>query len=230
MWFFNHIQPQVWSSLVVCLVIAIFSIIVGKKIDKMNPEDKPSRLIAAVETIVSVINNFVRENVGEKRWRKIAPYVLTLGLYLTLANLWNLTGMVAPTSSWNVTLALGLITWVLVIQTAISSNGLWNYIKSLFQPLFFLFPINLIGELVLPFSLSLRLFGNILSGAVMGKLLYGVGGWWVVPIAPLFHAIFDVFFGIIQVLVFCLLTIVFIGQKVNEKEFVKETKEETQNV
>lgn len=225
-WFIEHIQPQIWSSLVIVLLLSIFAIVVGKKVDKLKPEDKPPKLICLIEALVQIINNFVRENIGEKRWRSIAPYVLTLALYLTCANLWNLTGMVAPTSSWNVTLALGLISWVLVLATAIKSNGLWKYIKSLFQPLPFLFPVNLIGELVLPFSLSLRLFGNILSGAVMGKLIYGIGGWWVVPLMPVFHAIFDVFFGMIQVLVFCLLTIIFIGQKVNENEFKKDENKE----
>ena len=84
----------------------------------------------------------------------------------------------------------------------------------MFQPLPLLFPINLIGEIAVPISLSLRLFGNVLSGTVIMGLLYGLlykitWGW-----PGILHVYFDLFSGCIQAYVFAMLTMVFIKDKV----------------
>ena len=93
-----------------------------------------------------------------------------------------------------------------------------------------MFSLNIISEVLTPFSLALRLFGNILSGAVIMGLVYNllVGSLAeispilsiIVPgiVAPAFHAIFDIFFGGIQTYVFVLLTSVFISGKLPEQE------------
>ncbi len=218
------IQPQMFSSLIVVGVICLLCILIGLKVDKVKPEDKPSKIIVLVEMFVGLINNYVKQNMG-KNWKRYAPYIVTIALYLLFANLSGLFGLTPPTTSWNVTLALAIITFFMIQITGIVSLGFKKYIKSFFSPVFFLFPINLLGELTFPLALSLRLFGNILSGAVFSKLIYGLayqGGifaWLVLPFPMVvFHAIFDVFFGIIQVVVFVLLTIVFTSQKIDEEE------------
>lgn len=217
-------QPQMISSLIVIGFLCLLSIYIGYRADHTSVDDKPSKFMTIVESLVGLINNYVKENMG-KNWRRYAPYILTLALYLMFANLSGLFGLTPPTTSWNVTLALSLITFVMIQYTGIRSLGIKKYIKSFFSPIFILFPINLLGELTFPLALSLRLFGNILSGAVFSKLIYGLsfqGGvfaWIVTPIPMVvFHAIFDVFFGIIQVVVFVLLTIVFVSQKIDEDE------------
>jgi F-type H+-transporting ATPase subunit a len=66
-----------------------------------------------------------------------------------------------------------------------------------------------LGKLAVPVSLGLRLFGNIFSGVIITGLLYAFLGLAAPVIAPVFHAIFDVFFGLIQVVVFVLLVTIF---------------------
>ena len=83
-----------------------------------------------------------------------------------------------------------------------------GYFKGFFEPLWFLFPLNVVGELATPISLSFRLFGNILGGMIIMSLLYQV-----VPIlipAPL-HIYFDIFSGVLQAFIFTMLTMVFIS-------------------
>lgn len=221
----NCVSDQIIASFVVIFLLCIACVLLGKKIDKLNPTDKIPKIITFLELITTLINNFVRFVIGEKRWKSFAPYILTVAIYLTFANLMGLTGVfVPPTSSWNVTLGLALITFFLIHSTGIRSTGLKKYINSYFSPIFLLFPVNLIGEVAFPVSLSLRLFGNILSGCVISIMVYGLAaqagwlGFLFLLATPFMHMIFDVFFGIIQVVVFVLLSTIFIGQKIDETE------------
>jgi F-type H+-transporting ATPase subunit a len=66
--------------------------------------------------------------------------------------------------------------------------------------------------------MALRLFGNIVSGSVIMLLVYSLGGWASVVIAPAFHVIFDIGFGLVQTLVLVLLTIVFASIKIDEDD------------
>ena len=79
-------------------------------------------------------------------------------------------------------------------------------------------PINLIGEIATPFSLGLRLFGNILSGSVIMALIYSVTGFGALAVAPALHGYFDIFSGFIQTLVFCTLTTMFVAGKLPDEE------------
>jgi F-type H+-transporting ATPase subunit a len=68
-------------------------------------------------------------------------------------------------------------------------------------------PINLIGEVSTPFTMGLRLFVNLLSGVVIATMVYSVLHWTVSIFAGLFlHAVFDIFFGLIQAFVFLMLS------------------------
>ena len=82
----------------------------------------------------------------------------------------------------------------------------------------FLFPINLIGEIATPFSLSLRLFGNVLSGTVMMSLIYTLLAKFAIGWPGFLHIYFDVFSGAIQTYVFCMLTMVYVTDKLPETE------------
>lgn len=216
-------QPQMISSFIVIGVLCVLCVIVGVVADHTAIDGKSCKFLTIFELLVGLINNYVKDNMG-KNWKHYAPYILTVALYLLFANLSGLFGLTPPTTSWNITIALSLITFVMIQYTGIKSLGLWDYFKSFFSPVFILFPINLLSEFTFPLALSLRLFGNILSGAVFSKLIYGLAAQssfmpWIIPVPMvIFHAIFDVFFGIIQVVVFVLLTIVFTSQKMSEDD------------
>lgn len=110
-----------------------------------------------------------------------------------------------PTSDLNATISLALIATFYVIYSSIASQGIGGYLKSFIDPLPFMLPLNVMGELTKPLSLSMRLFGNMLSGGIMMSLVYKY-----LPIfvpAPL-HLYFDIFSGVLQSFIFVMLTAV----------------------
>ena len=143
-------------------------------------------------------------------------YVGTLFIFVFLSNISGLFGLRPPTADYGTTFSLALITFVMIQYNNIRHNRL-GAITGLFQPLWFLFPINLIGEIATPVSMSLRLFGNVMAGTVMMALYYGLLPILVkIGIPAALHVYFDLFSGAIQAYVFCMLTMVFVTQKIEE--------------
>jgi len=210
-----YIHSTVINSWIVVLLLSLFAIYVSKKIKASDPTKKPTGIVNIVEIIVVQIENLVKDTMGPDKM-KFAPYIGTLALYLAVANLFGLVGFAPPTSDYNVTLALAMITFVLTQYFGMKSKGLGGYFKGFFEPIPFLFPINVIGELANPISLSFRLFGNILSGVIIMGLLYSALGYFAPIVAPVFHGYFDLFAGLIQTFIFIMLTMVFVSMAMDE--------------
>ena len=224
----SALPAQIYSTVIITLVLCLIFIVVGTRIKKIKPEDKTPLWLIPFIVIVDLINNMSKENLG-KLWKHYAPYFLTLGIYLFVANISGIFGLPSPTSYLLVNAALAFLSFLVIQLTGIISNGGKAYIKSFFEPIFVLLPINLISEITLPVSLALRLMGNIMSGGVLSKMIIGLGGWYVVPILPIYNLIFDIFFGVIQMVVFLLLTIMFAGMKLNDDYKLDELKLENKN-
>ena len=218
---YTGLPDQVVSTIIITIVLSIIFIIVGCKIKKVKPEDKTPVWMIPFIILVDLINKMTKENVG-KFWKSYAPYFLTLAIFLCVSNISGIFGLQSPTSYLIVNAALAIITFFIIQITGILSNGIKNYTKSFFEPVFLLFPINLIGEITLPVSLALRLMGNIMSGAVLSKIIFGLLGWFAIPFLPVYNAIFDIFFGVVQTAVFLLLTIIFTGNKVSDEDKIIE--------
>ena len=218
---YTGLPDQVVSSIIITIVLSIIFIIVGFKIKKVKPEDKTPVWLIPFIILVDLINKMTKENVG-KFWKAYAPYFLTLAIFLCVSNISGIFGLSSPTSYLLVNAALAIITFFIIHVTGIVSNGIKNYSKSFFEPVFLLFPINLIGEITLPVSLALRLMGNIMSGAVLSKIIFGLLGWFAIPFLPIYNAIFDIFFGVVQTAVILLLTIIFTGNKVKDEDKIIE--------
>jgi F-type H+-transporting ATPase subunit a len=218
---YTGLPDQVISSIIITIVLSVIFIIVGSKIKKVKPEDKTPVWLIPFIILVDLINKMTKDNVG-KFWKAYAPYFLTLAIFLCVSNISGIFGLSSPTSYLLVNAALAIITFFIIQVTGIVSNGIKNYSKSFFEPVFLLFPINLIGEITLPVSLALRLMGNIMSGAVLSKIIFGLAGWFAIPFLPIYNAIFDIFFGVVQTAVFLLLTIIFTGNKVKDEDKIIE--------
>lgn len=201
------------SILIVCSLMLIFALVVRSKLS--SSEGKPGALQNVAELIVELIDSMVNSAMG-KNGLKYRNYIGVLFMFLIVSNISGLLGLRPPTADYGVTLPLGLITFTLVQYNNVKYNKLGAF-TDLFKPLPFLFPINLIGEIALPFSISLRLFGNVLSGTVIMGLLYGLlyKITWVWP--GILHAYFDLFSGLIQAYVFVMLTMAFMNQKMPEE-------------
>lgn len=117
-----------------------------------------------------------------------------------------------PTKDLNTPLSLGIMGFAIAHYAGIKSKGFKEYAKEYFQPMFFMMPLNLIGELSKIVSISFRLFGNIMGGAiiilVVSYLTYSV----ILP--PFLNAFFGLFVGTIQAFVFTMLTLVYISVQV----------------
>lgn len=222
-------SSQIRNSLIIIGILIVFCIIFGHYLKKKDPNSRPSKIQVCFETAVGLINTLTKMTIG-KRWKSYSPYFFTVAFYLLIANISGIFAIDPPTTSWNVTLGLGFITFFMIHYTGIRSLGVKNYLKGYTDPLPpwipILAPENVLTSCILPFSMGLRLFGNVVSGTVISILIYGLlanvsWGWAVLIVMPFFHAIFDIFFGAIQAVVFTLLSSVFIGQKVDESELIE---------
>lgn len=215
------LPAQMVSSIIIVIVLSLLCVIVGKKIEKLDPAGETPVWAVPFISIVSVINNFTKENIG-KRYKTYAPYFLTIALYLFVANMSSIFLLTSPTSYLMVTVALSLISFFIIQITGIVSLGIKEYLASFVGPVKplapLMIPINIIGELSFPISLALRLLGNIISGAVISKLVMGAASWASIPFMPIINGIFDFMFGTIQTLVFVLLTVIFISMKVSDED------------
>lgn len=200
--------------LIVTLVIMIFALIVNKKIKNASEDSEPGIIQNIAEIIVEMLGNMVSGIMG-KNAKRFVNYITTLFIFVILCNLSGLLGLRPPTADYGVTLPLGLITFGLIQYNAIKQNK-FGHFKSMFEPIWFLFPINIIGEFAVPLSLSLRLFGNVMSGTVLMGLIYALVGPYTIGWPAILHAYFDVFSGCIQAYVICMLTMVYITDKIGD--------------
>lgn len=198
------------SVLIISVILIGLAVVARCKLKDV--EGKPGGFQNVIELVVEMLDNMVYGTMGNKGI-PFRNYIGILFLFILFSNLSGLLGLRPPTADYGVTLALGLMTFVLVQFNNIKYNKFGAFTE-LFKPLPFLFPINLVGELATPVSLSLRLFGNVLAGTVIMALVYGllskIAFFWPGAL----HAYFDVFSGAIQTYVFCMLTMVFIGNKI----------------
>ncbi|WP_243414601.1 F0F1 ATP synthase subunit A [Sporosalibacterium faouarense] len=208
------ISRTIINSFIVVILLSIFVFYVNSKLKKADPHKKPTGILNIIEILVGSLNNLVNTTMGYK-FKSFAPYIGTLAMYLAVSNLFGLLGFKPPTADYSVPFSLAILTFILTQYHGVKSKGLGGYIKGFLEPVWFLFPLNVIGEIANPVSLSFRLFGNIISGVIIMTLIYGALGAItpiIVPvIAPVFHSYFDIFAGLIQTFIFMMLTMVFIS-------------------
>ena len=130
-----------------------------------------SRKQAVAEMIYTSLVNFVRGNMGTEFDRYI-PLVGTIFVTSIISNLISLLGIWSPTADLMTELAWGLVVFVLITYHKIKASGIGGYLKGFLEPIFILLPINIMSECFTPVSMACRHFGNILSGTVIGTLIY----------------------------------------------------------
>ena len=142
-------------------------------------------------------------------------YIGTIFIFILVSNISGLFGLRPPTADYGTTLALGLMTFTLITFNKFKHQKVKGVIQGLCSPWPIWAPINIIGDVAVPISLSLRLFANVLSGVVMMALIYGLLGKLAVIWPAALHVYFDLFSGCIQTYVFCMLTMTYIADACN---------------
>lgn len=180
----------------------------------VNAGEVPDGFLNMLELAVEKLDGMVRGTMGHHAARFL-NYIGTIFLFILFCNIGGLFGLRTPTADLGVTLMLGIVTFIVVQYQGIKNHG-FGHVKALFQPFPILFPINLIGEITNPLSQALRLFGNMMSGVVIVGLWYGMMPFLAKLGIPSFlHVYTDLFSGCIQTYVFCMLTMVYVNDKIN---------------
>jgi len=181
----------------------------------------PGPLQNFAEVVLEAFFDLLEQMIG-KQGRQFLPLVGTVGLFILTSNLLgNLPGFQAPTANWNTTVALALTVFVWYNYAGIRKHGLAGYLKHFCGPIWWLapimFPIEFIGHLARPVSLSVRLFGNIFGEESVIGILISLA-WLVMPymiwlgiMLPL-----SLFTAAVQTFVFIMLTMVYIAGAVEE--------------
>lgn len=218
--FFGH---EVWITtthicmLIVILVILGFAIAVNRKLK--HATEVPTGLQNVAELIVEKLDGMAENTMG-KNAVKFRNYIGTVFIFILLCNISGLLGLRPPTADYGVTLPLALMTFVLIHFNTFKYHSLkeiWVDKCSPMPPWLPLWlPINLIGDIAVPISLSLRLFANVLSGVVMMALVYGLIGKLALIWPAALHVYLDIFSGAIQTYVFCMLTMTYIDNAIGD--------------
>jgi F-type H+-transporting ATPase subunit a len=167
------------------------------------------------EIVANAVFNLASQVMGEKNARTYLPFVGALALFILFSNLLALIpGMGVPTSTLNTNLVLGALVFIVYNVAGIREHGLVGHLKHFMGPVIWLaplmIPIELISHVVRPVSLSMRLLGNM---AADHKVVFTIGA-----LVPLLVPVPFLFLGllvcIVQTLVFCLLTMVYISMAV----------------
>ena len=198
---------------------------------KVIPDSK--RQLAA-EWIVDTVSKLVSSNMGEK-FIDFAPFVAGILALSALSSLSSLLGLFPPTSDMNIVLGWAMLVFILITRSKLK-GGLWAYIKSFFSPIFIFAPLNIIGEFATPISMSVRHYGNVMSGMVISTLIaYAlrnlsklVLGWLPgalgnipflqVGLPAVLSLYFDIFSGCMQAFIFAMLTMMFVATASPEEE------------
>lgn len=198
------------AMVIISIVILLIAFCASRTMKKATdiPGGFQNVLEYAVEMLTSMSEGILGNNA-----RRFANYVGTIFVFILFCNLSGLFGLRAPTADYGITFLLGMFTFFIVNFQGIKNNK-FKHFTSLFEPTPVLFPINLIGELANPLSISLRLFANLLSGVIIMGLWYGMLPIWAnIGIPAALHVYCDLFSGCIQTYVFCMLTMVYINDK-----------------
>ncbi|MCI8838502.1 MAG: F0F1 ATP synthase subunit A [Hungatella sp.] len=197
---------------IITAVLLLIGVIARKKIKAAGSGDIPGAFQNALEMGMEALENMAQGILGANA-RRFVNYIGTIFLFILFCNLSGLFGLRAPTADFGVTFLLGMFTFFIVNYQGLKNRGVGHF-TSLFQPIPVLFPINVIGEIANPISISLRLFANLLSGVIIMGLWYGMMPWFAkIGIPAALHVYCDLFSGCIQTYVFCMLTMVYINDK-----------------
>ncbi len=216
---------HVFFVLAILTVVALLTYSKVKNVrDALVPEEKLT-VRTFVEVMVGAIYGMMSSMMGPKAARFFLPLIGTCAFFILFSNALGLIpGMAPPTSSFNLTFAMGLIIFFATHIFGIKEQGLGNYLKHFMGPIIWLAPlmiiIELISHMVRPLSLAIRLMANMFADhAVLAAFftlssLAGMYGFLLpVPVLVLGSLVV-----VVQALVFCLLATVYISMAIEHSE------------
>jgi len=174
---------------------------------KLSMDLERSRWQNLLEIVVTAIEKQI-EDVGLRHPEKFIGFLGTLFLFVALASLCTvIPGFEPPTASLSTTAALALCVFVAVPLFGIEEQGFGGYLKSYAEPTIIMLPFNIISELSRTLALAVRLFGNMMSGAMIIGILLTITPF----IFPIFMTALGLLTGMVQAYIFSILAAVYIA-------------------
>jgi F-type H+-transporting ATPase subunit a len=174
---------------------------------RLKPEAPATRWRTALEVIVTAIEGQIAE-ITRRPSSRFIPFVGTLFLFIAGSNLLLVVpGFKPPTASLSTTTALALSVLIAVPVFGIASRGVGGYLRTYLEPTVLMLPFNIISEFTRGLALAIRLYGNIMSGAVIAAILLGVAPFFF----PVVMDMLGLLTGLIQAYIFAVLAMVYIA-------------------
>jgi len=201
---FIKLNATIVVTWVLMLVLAVGSTIITRNLSTGLNRSRWQNLL---EIIVTAIQEQIEE-VGLSQPRKYLSFLGTIFLFVATASLCTIIpGYEPPTGSLSTTVALALCVFVAVPLFGIEEQGLGGYFKSYLQPTFIMLPFNVISEFSRTLALAVRLFGNMMSGAMIVGILLTITPF----IFPIVMSLLGLLTGMVQAYIFSILATVYIA-------------------
>jgi F-type H+-transporting ATPase subunit a len=201
------ITTPVVTTWAIMLALAIAGFIATRRLSLT-----PSRYQATLEMVVETIDSQIRDTMRAPPTQYRA-LIGTLFLYILVAN-WSslIPGVEPPTAHIETDAAMAIIVFLAAIYYGVRARGLGGYLKTFAQPSFVMIPLNIAEAFTRTFSMTVRLFGNVMSGVFIIGIVLSLAGLFVpIPLMAL-----DLLTGAIQAYIFAVLSMVFIASALNE--------------
>ncbi|MBB5020761.1 F0F1 ATP synthase subunit A [Desulfurispira natronophila] len=216
LFFHSNSFPDFLSPDVVYTWVVMIIVLGLAKLATSNMSEVPRGAQNVFETIVDFLQGAVTNSMGE-RGNYFLPLIAGFGFFIFTSNLIGLIpGFHSPTSNLNTTASLAILVFCLTHYYGVKTQGAWNYAKHFAGPIPamapLMVPIEIIGHLTRPVSLSLRLFGNIKGKDIVMIVLLMLVPYFV----PMLVMGLGLLVAIIQTVVFCLLAMIYIGSAMED--------------
>lgn len=209
-----HLNTTILFTWLVMAGLTITSWLVTGRLSRGDRLSYPQTFM---EGVISLILGQIAD-VTRQEPRRFLPFLGTLFLFIATCNLLAaVPWFTPPTGSLSTTTALALVVMVAVPVYGIADTGLTAYLKNYLRPTPLMLPINIIGELSRTLALAVRLFGNVMSGGMIGAIMLILTPF----LFPVLMQLFGLLTGLVQAYIFTILAAVFISAGLTVQENVK---------
>ncbi|QDV26441.1 F0F1 ATP synthase subunit A [Aureliella helgolandensis] len=219
---FAKLNGTIVFTWVIMLVLTVGSMLITRTLSTGNQRTRWQNLLEIIVTgIISQIHS-----IGLRKPEKYIAFIGTLFLFVATASLFTIfPGYEPPTGSLSTTCALALCVFVAVPIFGIDDQGVGGYLKSYIEPTFIMLPFNLISEVSRTLALAIRLFGNMMSGAMIVGILLSITPF----LFPIVMTLMGLLTGMVQAYIFSILAAVYIAAATRVRQPKVKTESATLN-
>jgi F-type H+-transporting ATPase subunit a len=201
---------------VMFVVACILSVVIIWVLKGKLSEDEPGYGQQTLEVGVLAVRGLMADIIGPHS-AKYFPVIMTFAVLVLVSNLMGMFPLfMSPTAATSVTFALGISSFIYYNYVGISENGILAHLRHLCGPIWwiapFIFIIELISNFIRPFSLGIRLFGNLFADEKVAETIAHLAPPYTYFIVPVFLMPLGVFVALVQTFVFILLSQLYLSE------------------